>query len=127
MRRPVYTLLWLVWLVGCAAPGQDGALTVEVGSWVASIAEPEVSSGWSEVAFVLVDGDGEPVPDLDVVADLWMPAHGHGTTDEVTVQETAAGQYEIRGNYIMPGQWEVTAVLRDDVPDLVFLVEAVSE
>jgi hypothetical protein len=81
-----------------------GALTIEVRT---SPAQPP-SRGESSVELTVTGEDGQTEDGLDVSADPWMPAMGHGAaTDPERVVE-AGGRYRFdRVEMFMPGEWEL--------------------
>lgn len=56
----------------------------------------------------LIDADGEPVTDVTLSAEPFMPDHGHGPTREPTV--TASGDSFVIDelDLFMPGLWRIT-------------------
>lgn len=118
-------LLWL--LAGCASAG--GSVTSDGGRWVVQPEPVDLGVGWGEAGFVLQDSDGAAAPGRDVTCDVWMPAHGHGSSEPVTTTDAGEGLYRVEAFFTMPGEWEV----RCDVVDggtserFTYLVEVFAE
>jgi hypothetical protein len=56
----------------------------------------------------LMDANGEAVSGATVTVEPWMPAHGHGSSEEPKVEEKMDGMYTITDVvFTMPGHWEV--------------------
>jgi hypothetical protein len=91
-----------------AAPDQTlvsdtGALRIEVRF---SPRPPAVGSNAVQLSFT--DTSGASASGLGLVVVPWMPAHGHGTSVDPTVTETAPGTFVASPLYLfMPGSWEL--------------------
>lgn len=70
------------------------------------------------VQFLITDGLGAPVNGLAIDVVPWMPAMGHGTSQEPVVTPRAQGEYLITNlNLFMPGQWELrTNIVGSNAP-----------
>ena len=113
-------LLLPVAAIGCgdsadteANNGQDNsALVSQNADFEAHITpdpDPPVT-GDNTITMHLIGADGEPVSGATVTAEPWMPAHGHGSSEEPVVEasEDMAGMYTISNVvFTMPGHWEV--------------------
>jgi hypothetical protein len=57
----------------------------------------------------LTDGADQPVPGASLHVELWMPAHGHGSSSTPHATEAEEpGHYRISDVvFEMPGRWEV--------------------
>jgi YtkA-like protein len=101
-----------------AAPDQtltsdSGALRVEVRF---SPNPPIVGSDAVQLSFT--DPSGGPLPGLGLSVVPWMPAHGHGTSVDPTVTETAPGTFVATPLYLfMPGSWELRMTTSGTVDD----------
>ncbi len=117
--------------VGCPAGGDPDDGVVQVGEWTATVPTADVPTGWTSIPFALEDADGAPVTGLAVLSDVWMPSHGHGSSESVTTAESedTPGTYVVNALLQMAGEWEVTSQLEPDggAPDLIFVVQAVAE
>jgi len=90
-----------------------GALTVEVRF---APDPPVVGSNAVQLSFK--DSGGAPAQNLALTVVPWMPAHGHGTTVEATVTETAPGIFVATPVYLfMPGSWELRMTTSGSVDD----------
>jgi hypothetical protein len=69
--------------------------------------------------------DGAAVEGAVVTVTPWMPAMGHGLTDEVTVDEIGGGTYAAPCTFSMSGVWElqVHVAADGDEGDDVIVVE----
>ena len=91
----------------------SGALTVAV--WFAPD-PPSAGSDAAQIAFM--DAGGAAVSGLDLSVVPWMPAHGHGTSVNPTVTETAPGVFVATPLYLfMPGSWELRMTIAGIVDD----------
>ena len=83
------------------------------------------------ILFTLINASGSPARGLSLVSDVWMPAHGHGSSEPVNTaeSETADGLYIVSAFFTMPGEWEVLVDIDPNGADetLSFLVEAFTE
>jgi hypothetical protein len=90
----------------------DSALVSEDAAFEAHLTpdpDPPVT-GDNTIAMHLMDPDGEPISGATVTVEPWMPAHGHGSSEEPVVEASAdmAGMYTISNVvFTMPGHWEV--------------------
>jgi hypothetical protein len=91
----------------------SGALTIAV--WFA----PDPPSAGSDAAQIgFTDAGGATVSGLDLSVVPWMPAHGHGTSVNPTVTETAPGVFVATPLYLfMPGSWELRMTIGGTVDD----------
>jgi len=90
----------------------SGALRIEVRF---SPRPPTVGSDAVQLSFRDANGSAAGL-DLTVVP--WMPAHGHGTSVDPTVAETAPGTFVADPLYLfMPGSWELRMTTRGSVDD----------
>ena len=64
--------------------------------------------GDNVVQLVITNAAGAPVDGLQLDAQPWMPAHGHGTSVIPTVTAQGGGQYQLDHVYLyMAGTWEL--------------------
>ena len=118
----VRSLLCAAALTGCAAgdpagdgpvvfegPPQEvlasasGQLRVDVRWWPRPT---HVGDGAVELA--IADAAGAPATGVALSVLLWMPAHGHGTSVQPKVTETAPGIFVAAPLYLyMSGEWEL--------------------
>jgi len=72
--------------------------------------EPEPPTVGRNVLFLrLSDKDGQPLKDAKVRLTLEMPAHGHGSSEQPSVEEEGDGQYKFFPvTFQMPGSWVLT-------------------
>jgi hypothetical protein len=116
------SLLGALALTGCAAGGPgssgpiaftgppqqtlasaSGALHVDVRWWPQPV---HVGDGAVELA--IAGADGAPAAGASLSVLLWMPAHGHGTSVQPEISETAPGVFVVAPLYLhMPGEWEL--------------------
>jgi hypothetical protein len=91
----------------------SGALRIDVRF---SPRPPTVGSDAVQLTFTDTNGDGMSGLSLTVVP--WMPAHGHGTSVDPTVTETATGTFVAAPLYLfMPGSWELRMTTSGSVDD----------
>jgi hypothetical protein len=101
-----------------AAPDQtitsdSGNLTIEVRY---SPDPPAIGTDASQLTFR--DANGAQLTGLTVGVVPWMPAHGHGTSVDPTVTETAPGTFLATPLYLfMPGSWELRMTINGTVDD----------
>ena len=94
----------LLALLACAQP--------ELDVTVVSDPDPPIAG---EVAstLTLTFSDGTPVTGpVEVVP--WMPAHGHGISEDVVAEELEDGVYTTTFTYSMPGTWELQVTADDE-------------
>lgn len=91
----------------------SGALRIEVRF---SPRPPTVGTDAVQLSFR--DANGSDAPGLELTVVPWMPAHGHGTSVDPTVTETAPGTFVATPLYLfMPGSWELRMTTRGSVDD----------
>ena len=109
LDRPAAPLLLLaLWLggVGCA-PGAVGGSTSDGGTWSIDLADGPWSVGWNDLQLtVQTVADGAPADATS--AELWMPAMGHGSTEDVAIQDDGDGVFTVAAFLQMAGQWELS-------------------
>ena len=70
---------------------------------------------------VLLDPDGNPVTDAEIVAEPTMPDHKHGTLPKYTsgVPQDEPGEYQlVEMDLFMPGVWQIDIVISvGDAPE----------
>ena len=67
-----------------------------------------VHVGDGAVELAIAGADGAPAAGASVSVLLWMPAHGHGTSVQPQVSETAPGVFVAAPLYLhMPGDWQL--------------------
>jgi len=82
---------------------ESGQLRVDVRWWPRPT---HVGDGAVELA--IADTAGAPATGVSLSVLLWMPAHGHGTSVQPTVTETAPGVFVAAPLYLyMSGEWEL--------------------
>ena len=82
----------------------------------AAPAQPVV--GYDAAQLAISDPSGSPVSGLSLSIVPWMPAHGHGTSVNPTVTETAPGIFVATPLYLfMPGSWELRMTIAGSVDD----------
>ncbi|MCO4770472.1 MAG: FixH family protein [Deltaproteobacteria bacterium] len=137
MLKPLHALLLAcaVALTGCAAsgdPADDSPLVVDSdgGTWTAEVTVRATGTGWVEVPMTLTDAEGAATG-LAIESDVFMPAHGHGSSERITTTELEGepGVYNVSAFFTMPGEWEITSRVDPEGLDeaVVFTVEALSE
>jgi hypothetical protein len=124
--------LGLVALIGgCASEsGGDGPATfpdksvetlhLDNGNAIEVRTSPEQppSRGQSSIELTVLDDEGHAIDGLDVGADPWMPAMGHGaaTLPERVVE--GGGKYRFdEVELFMPGTWELRVTIADKTKD----------
>jgi hypothetical protein len=81
----------------------SGQLRVDVRWWPQPT---HVGDGAVELA--IVDTAGAPATGVSLSVLLWMPAHGHGTSVQPQISETAPGVFVAEPLYLyMSGEWEL--------------------
>ena len=79
-------------------------------------APPTVGTDAVQLSFV--DPNGAAAAGLALTVVPWMPAHGHGTSVNPTVTETAPGTFVATPLYLfMPGSWELRMTISGSVDD----------
>jgi YtkA-like protein len=64
--------------------------------------------GTDNVILSITDAAGAPVDGLQIDAQPWMPAHGHGTSVVPTLSAQGGGRYQLQNVYLyMAGTWEL--------------------
>ena len=91
----------------------SGALRIEVRF---SPRPPTVGTDAVQLSFR--DANGSDASGLALTVVPWMPAHGHGTSVNPTVTETAPGTFVAMPLYLfMPGSWELRMTTGGSVDD----------
>jgi hypothetical protein len=91
----------------------SGALTIAV-----RYAPDPPTAGDDAAQLTITDASGAAVTGLDLTVVPWMPAHGHGTSVDPTVTETAPGVFLASSLYLfMPGTWELRMTIGGTVDD----------
>jgi hypothetical protein len=93
----------------------SGALRIEVRF---SPRPPAVGTGAVQLSFT--DARGDDAAGLGLTVVPWMPAHGHGTSVDPTVTESASasGTFVATPLYLfMPGSWELRLTTSGSVDD----------
>jgi hypothetical protein len=91
----------------------SGQLRVDVRWWPR---QPHVGDGAAELA--IGDATGAPVSGVSLSVLLWMPAHGHGTSVQPDVVESAPGVFVVAPLYLhMPGEWDLLMSMAGTVDD----------
>lgn len=91
----------------------SGGLTIAV-----RFAPDPPAVGTDAVQLSFVDANGAPVSGLGLDVVPWMPAHGHGTSVNPTVTETAPGTFVATPLYLfMPGSWELRMTVSGGLDD----------
>ena len=94
-------------------PSDSGSLTIAL-----RYAPNPPSVGSDAVQVSLADANGAPATGLSLTVIPWMPAHGHGTSVNPTVTETAPGTFIATPLYLfMPGSWELRMTTHGAVDD----------
>lgn len=101
-----------------ALKSQSGAYLVRY----TPIPDPPVT-GKNQLTLDLARATGGAVADATLEVTPWMPAMGHGSPVQPTVQDLGGGEYSVDDlDYTMPGRWEVKIALTDaDVVDQVVI------
>jgi hypothetical protein len=102
------------------AADPDQVLASDSGSLTIAVrfapAPPTVGTDAAQLSFV--DGSGAAAAGLGLTVVPWMPAHGHGTSVNPTVTETAPGIFVATPLYLfMPGSWELRMTITGSVDD----------
>lgn len=64
--------------------------------------------GTDTVDLAITDASGAPVDGLQITAQPWMAAHGHGTSVTPTLAAQGGGHYQLENVYLyMAGTWEL--------------------
>lgn len=91
----------------------SGQLTIAV-----RYAPDPPSVGTDAALLTFTDANGTTVSGLGLTVIPWMPAHGHGTSVNPTITETAPGQFLAMPLYLfMPGSWELRMTITGTVDD----------
>ncbi|HXJ19034.1 MAG TPA: FixH family protein [Polyangia bacterium] len=89
--------------------------SLQIAVWW-SPSQPTV--GYDATQLAITDAGGAPVPGLDLTVIPWMPAHGHGTSVQPTVTETAPGVYVATPlDFFMAGTWELRSSIAGGASD----------
>jgi len=77
---------------------------------------PSVGTDAAQLTFT--DASGAAVSGFNLTVVPWMPAHGHGTSVNPTITETAPGTFLAMPLYLfMPGSWELRMTASGAVND----------
>jgi len=98
--------------VGCA-PADPFVTTTDSGVWSIEIAATEYPTGPNEILLSITDEFGQLGVGGELVADVTMPAMGHGSTEVVTVAEVGDGDYTVNAEFQMAGAWAVVGTVSD--------------
>jgi hypothetical protein len=91
----------------------SGALTIAV-----RFAPRPPTTGEDAAQLTFTDPAGTAVSGLDLTVVPWMPAHGHGTSVNPTITETAPGTFVATPLYLfMPGSWELRMTTTGAIDD----------
>lgn len=96
---------------GDSAPPEPIALTLADGTRGVFAPEEALGVGENVVNVTLTHGDGTPMPDLTLVVDAFMPAHGHGLRQPPEIHDMGAGHYMIHIDFHMTGHWDMSVGL----------------
>lgn len=104
--RPLPLLLGALLLAACG-----GADPVQGTLHVAVQTDPDPPVLGRNAVFVdVTSADGTPLDGLAVEVTPWMPAHGHGSTEQPIVEALGGGRYRaFPVTFFMVGDWQVTA------------------
>ncbi len=105
-------LLLALALPGCA-PADPFVTTTDSGVWSVEIAATEYPTGPNEILLSITDEFGQLAGGVELVADVTMPAMGHGSTEVVTVAEVGDGDYTVHAEFQMAGAWAVIGTISD--------------
>jgi hypothetical protein len=102
------------------AADPDQTITSDSGSLTVAVRfsprPPAVGTDAVELSFA--DASGAAPSGLALTVVPWMPAHGHGTSVNPTVTETAPGTFVAMPLYLfMPGSWELRLTISGSVDD----------
>lgn len=127
MRHLLPLLALSALFVGC--PGTGDPAVQQTDSWTVTLSSVESSTGWADLTLDVIDLDGESAPGLTLVADVSMPAMGHGSTEPVTSEELGDGSYGVRVYFQMAGEWVLEGSLDggDGPESFVHTLDVVSE
>jgi nitrogen fixation protein FixH len=103
---PLALAALLIALTACGTPKEhnhaDHWLTIN-----AKMAASPVTTGEQILEIELKDKEGNGVTGATVKVKPHMPAHGHGSSKESTVQDEGSGKYKATVMFQMPGAWEI--------------------
>src|SRR5262249_50385354 len=94
-------------LTGCGA-----ASTTESGTLHLAVQSDPAMPALGRNTFVVevTSPDGAPLDGMSVTLTPWMPAHGHGSTEQPTITPLGNGRYQaFPVTLFMVGDWQVTA------------------
>ena len=102
------------------AADPDQVLASDSGSLMIAVrfapAPPAVGTDAVQLSFA--DPNGAAAAGLGLTVVPWMPAHGHGTSVNPTVTETAPGTFVATPLYLfMPGSWELRMTISGSIDD----------
>jgi hypothetical protein len=64
--------------------------------------------GTDTIDLSITNASGAPVEGMQIAAQPWMPAHGHGTSVVPMLAEQGGGRYQLQNVYLyMAGTWEL--------------------
>lgn len=91
--------------IGEALDGESGVLSFRFDAL-----DPDPPDlGENDWTVTVLDASGSPVDGCSLLAEPWMPDHGHGSEDPSGEALSEPGQYLIPGlELVMPGFWTVS-------------------
>lgn len=108
---------------GDPAPSRNSGQSGELALAASFDPDPSVT-GRNTMEIELSDRAGMAVSGASFAVELWMPAHGHGSSSVPQVVELDAGRYRSEDLiFTMPGEWEVRVAVSAEEQRGSFVIE----
>lgn len=121
--------MWVAWgthLVGCSGDAREDhgqmVVTSDGGALLVTIASEPAERpvrGNNRITFHIEStSTGEPLDDLELEMAPFMPAHGHGSSQEPALTPLGDGRYRFDDVVLtMPGLWELRTTVAGPITD----------
>jgi hypothetical protein len=107
-RSQAAALLTALGLVGASCtPADPSEVVSDGGTWSVRLLDGERIVGWNELELDVAAVEGGAAPE-GVAADVWMPAMGHGSTEDVAIEDAGDGAFVVSAFLQMAGAWELS-------------------
>ncbi len=100
-------MLLLTLLIAACGPGPSTEVSSDGGTWSIEVQPVETVVGWNEIDLTITPSDGAS----HATADVTMPAMGHGSSEDVTIEDTGEGTFVVSAYFQMGGAWLLTGTI----------------